>query len=277
MEPVRKITGRAVPLDRADVDTDQIIPASWLKRIERTGFGEGLFSAWRADPGFVLNRSEYDGARVLVAGPNFGSGSSREHAAWALQDYGFAAVISSRFADIFRGNSLKIGLLPVELPAETVDKLMAAVAADPTIEVTVDLESGTVSAPAAGVEAGFEIDDFTRYRLMNGLDDIGLTLQHDEAIAAFEAGRPGYLPSVGSAPAGLTVTERYSRASVQSTGNPDGERQRRVPGNAVAGNRAQAGTPSQRWNRFVLGQICRRIDRRRHVCPAVSASPRSPP
>ena len=208
MEPVRKITGRAVPLDRADVDTDQIIPASWLKRIERTGFGEGLFSAWRADPGFVLNRSEYDGARVLVAGPNFGSGSSREHAAWALQDYGFAAVISSRFADIFRGNSLKIGLLPVELPAETVDKLMAAVAADPTIEVTVDLESGTVSAPAAGVEAGFEIDDFTRYRLMNGLDDIGLTLQHDEAIAAFETGRPGYLPSVGSAPAGLTVTER---------------------------------------------------------------------
>jgi 3-isopropylmalate/(R)-2-methylmalate dehydratase small subunit len=208
MEPVRKVTGRAVPLDRADVDTDQIIPASWLKRIERTGFGEGLFSAWRADPDFVLNRSEYDGARVLVAGPNFGSGSSREHAAWALQDYGFAAVISSRFADIFRGNSLKIGLLPVELPAETVDKLMAAVAADPTIEVTVDLESGTVSAPAAGVEAAFDIDDFTRYRLLNGLDDIGLTLQHDEAIAAFEADRPGYLPSVGSAPAGLTVTER---------------------------------------------------------------------
>ena len=208
MEPVRKVTGRAVPLDRADVDTDQIIPASWLKRIERTGFGEGLFSAWRADPNFVLNRSEYDGARVLVAGPNFGSGSSREHAAWALQDYGFAAVISPRFADIFRGNSLKIGLLPVELPAETVDKLMAAVAADPTIEVTVDLESRTVSAPAAGVEASFEFDDFTRYRLMNGLDDIGLTLQHDQAIAAFEAARPGYLPSVGSAPAGLTVTER---------------------------------------------------------------------
>ena len=126
MEPVRQITGRAVPLDRADVDTDQIIPASWLKRIERTGFGEGLFSAWRADPGFVLNRPEYAGARVLIAGPNFGSGSSREHAAWALQDYGFAAVIAPRFADIFRGNSLKIGLLPVELPAETVGKLMAA-------------------------------------------------------------------------------------------------------------------------------------------------------
>ncbi len=208
MDPVRQVTGRAVPLDRADVDTDQIIPASWLKRIERTGFGEGLFSAWRADPGFVLNRPEYDGARVLVAGPNFGSGSSREHAAWALQDYGFAAVISPRFADIFRGNSLKIGLLPVELPAETVEKLMAAVAADPTVEVTVDLESRTVSAPAAGVEASFEIDDFTRFRLMNGLDDIGLTLQHSDAITAFEAGRPAHLPSVGSAPAGLTVTER---------------------------------------------------------------------
>ena len=194
MDAVTVVTGRAVPLDRADVDTDQIIPASWLKRIERTGFGEGLFSAWRADPGFVLNQPQYEGARVLVAGPNFGSGSSREHAAWALQDYGFAAVISPRFADIFRGNSLKIGLLPVELPAETV-------------EITVDLETRTVSAPAAGVEASFEIDDFTRYRLMNGLDDIGLTLQHSDGIAAFEAGRPGYLPSVGSAPAGLALSD----------------------------------------------------------------------
>ena len=208
MEPVRQVTGRAVPLDRADVDTDQIIPASWLKRIERTGFGEGLFSAWRADPGFVLNQPQYAGARVLVAGPNFGSGSSREHAAWALQDYGFAAVIAPRFADIFRGNSLKIGLLPVELPAGTVERLMAAVTADPTVEVTVDLETRTVSAPAAGVEAAFEIDDFTRYRLMNGLDDIGLTLQHDDDIAAFESRRPAYLPSVGSAPARLSVTER---------------------------------------------------------------------
>ena len=208
MEPVRQVTGRAVPLDRADVDTDQIIPASWLKRIERTGFGEGLFSAWRADPGFVLNQTEYGGARVLVAGPNFGSGSSREHAAWALQDYGFAAVISPRFADIFRGNSLKIGLLPIELPGETVERLMAAVTADPTVEITIDLETRTVSAPAAGVEGTFEIDDFTRYRLMNGLDDIGLTLQHDDQIAAYEARRPGYLPSVGSAPAGLSVSER---------------------------------------------------------------------
>ena len=208
MDAVTRVTGRAVPLDRADVDTDQIIPASWLKRIERTGFGEGLFSAWRADPGFVLNQPQYAGARVLVAGPNFGSGSSREHAAWALQDYGFAAVIAPRFADIFRGNSLKIGLLPVELPAGTVERLMAAVTADPTVEVTVDLETRTVSAPAAGVEAAFEIDDFTRHRLLNGLDDIGLTLQHGGAIAAFESGRPGYLPSVGSAPAGLKVGDR---------------------------------------------------------------------
>jgi 3-isopropylmalate/(R)-2-methylmalate dehydratase small subunit len=208
MDPVIKVSGRAVPLERADVDTDQIIPASWLKRIERTGFGEGLFSAWRADPDFVLNRSEYSGARILIAGPNFGSGSSREHAAWALQDYGFAAVISPRFADIFRGNSLKIGLLPVQLPGETVDRLMAAVKEDPAVEITVDLESRTVSAPAAGVEAGFELDEFTRFRLMNGLDDIGRTHQHDDAIAAFESRRPNYLPSVGTAPAGLTVTER---------------------------------------------------------------------
>ncbi|MGH9003206.1 MAG: 3-isopropylmalate dehydratase small subunit [Acidimicrobiia bacterium] len=195
MEPVQQIRGRAVPLPRADVDTDQIIPASWLKRIERTGFGEGLFSAWRADPDFVLNRSEYGGARILLAGPNFGSGSSREHAAWALQDYGFAAVISPRFADIFRGNSLKIGLLPVELPAGTVEALMAAVTADPTRELTVDLETRTVSG--AGVEATFEIDDFTRWRLLNGLDDIGLTLRHEDQITAFEASRPEFKPTVG--------------------------------------------------------------------------------
>ena len=195
MEPVTQVRGRAVPLPRADVDTDQIIPASWLKRIERTGFGEGLFSAWRADPDFVLNRPEYEGARILVAGPNFGSGSSREHAAWALQDYGFAAVISPRFADIFRGNSLKIGLLPVELPADTVEALLAAVAADPSVELTVDLETRTVSG--AGVEASFEMDDFTRWRLMNGLDDIGLTLRHEDDITAFERTRPNFLPTVG--------------------------------------------------------------------------------
>jgi 3-isopropylmalate/(R)-2-methylmalate dehydratase small subunit len=195
MEPVTKVQGRAVPLPRADVDTDQIIPASWLKRIERTGFGEGLFSAWRADPDFVLNRSEYGGARILLAGPNFGSGSSREHAAWALQDYGFAAVISPRFADIFRGNSLKIGLLPVELPAETVETLIQAVSTDPTLELTVDLETRMVTG--AGVEAAFQIDDFTRWRLMNGLDDIGLTLRHEDHITVFEAKRPVFMPTVG--------------------------------------------------------------------------------
>jgi 3-isopropylmalate/(R)-2-methylmalate dehydratase small subunit len=195
MEPVQQVRGRAVALPRADVDTDQIIPASWLKRIERTGFGEGLFSAWRADPDFVLNRPEHEGARILVAGPNFGSGSSREHAAWALQDYGFAAVISPRFADIFRGNSLKIGLLPVELPAEMVEALMAAVTADPAVELTVDLETRTVSG--AGIEASFEIDDFTRWRLMNGLDDIGLTLRHEDDITVFEGRRPRFLPTVG--------------------------------------------------------------------------------
>jgi 3-isopropylmalate/(R)-2-methylmalate dehydratase small subunit len=198
MDPVRVVRGTAVPLDRADVDTDQIIPASWLKRIERTGFGEGLFSAWRADPDFVLNRPEHEGARVLVAGPNFGSGSSREHAAWALQDYGFEAVISPRFADIFRSNSLKIGLLPVELPAETVDQLLRAVEADPALEITVDLESRTVAAPAAGVESGFEIDDFTRWRLLNGLDDIGLTLRHEGDITAFESSRPAWLPAASA-------------------------------------------------------------------------------
>jgi 3-isopropylmalate/(R)-2-methylmalate dehydratase small subunit len=209
MEPVGRITGRAVPLERADVDTDQIIPASWLKRIERTGFGEGLFSAWRADPDFVLNRPEYSGARILVTGPNFGSGSSREHAAWALQDYGFAAVISPRFADIFLGNSQKIGLLPVELPAETVERLMRAVEADPSLEVTVDLETRTVSAPAAGVDVTFEIDDFTRWRLLNGLDDIGLTLQHEGDISAFEAARPEFLPTAGPpAAARLSVEGR---------------------------------------------------------------------
>jgi 3-isopropylmalate/(R)-2-methylmalate dehydratase small subunit len=200
MEPVQQIRGRAVPLPRADVDTDQIIPASWLKRIERTGFGEGLFSAWRADPDFVLNRHEYQGARILLAGANFGSGSSREHAAWALQDYGFAAVISPRFADIFRGNSLKIGLLPVELPAETVEALIQAVTADPSAEITVDLETRKVSG--AGVEAAFAMDDFTRWRLMNGLDDIGLTLRHEGDITAFETHRPDFLPTVGR---GLTV------------------------------------------------------------------------
>src|SRR5206468_3843151 len=151
MEAVRTVRGRALPLDRADVDTDQIIPAVWLKRIERTGFGEGLFSAWREDPAFVLNRPEHAGALVLVAGPNFGCGSSREHAAWALRDYGFRAVVSSRFADIFRNNALKVGLVPAEVAPEVADALLRAVEADPALEVVVDVEHRRVSAPRAGI------------------------------------------------------------------------------------------------------------------------------
>jgi 3-isopropylmalate/(R)-2-methylmalate dehydratase small subunit len=192
MEPFVVHTGRAVPLRRSDVDTDQIIPSDWLKRVERTGFGAGLFSEWREDPSFVLNQPVRQGASVLVAGENFGTGSSREHAVWALQDYGFRAVISPRFADIFRGNSLKGGLLPVQLPAEVVEQLMALVEADPAAEVTVDLDRREVRAGA--VEASFELDDFTRWRLMEGLDDIGLTLRHDADITAFEQSRPRWKP-----------------------------------------------------------------------------------
>jgi len=197
VEAVREVKGHAVPLDRADVDTDQIAPAEWLKSIERTGFGKALFSAWRNDPDFVLNRPEHAGAPILLAGPNFGCGSSREHAAWALQDYGFGAVISSSFADIFRGNALKVGLLPIQLPAETVERLMAAVKDDPTVDIAVDVEKRTVSAPSIGVEASFDLDDFTQWRLLNGFDDIGLTLRHEEQITAYEKNRPGWLPVVG--------------------------------------------------------------------------------
>jgi 3-isopropylmalate/(R)-2-methylmalate dehydratase small subunit len=193
MEPFVTHTGTAVPLRRSDVDTDQIIPSDWLKRVERTGFGKGLFSEWREDPAFVLNQPERQGATVLVAGENFGTGSSREHAVWALTDYGFRVVISARFADIFRGNSLKGGLLPVQLPADVVESLMALVEADPTAEVTVDLDRRQVRA--GDVTAAFELDDFTRWRLMEGLDDIGLTLRHDEDIAKFESARPAWKPS----------------------------------------------------------------------------------
>ena len=195
MEPVRTITGRAVPLARSDVDTDQIIPAEWLKRVERTGFGQGLFSAWRKDPDFVLNRAEREGATVLVAGPNFGTGSSREHAVWALTDYGFRAVVSPRFADIFRTNCTKAGLVPAEVDDEAGAALLAAVEADPRLEVTVDVEARLVQAPAAGVEAPFPLDDFTHWRLLEGLDDIGLTLRHEEAIAAYEPTRPAWMPT----------------------------------------------------------------------------------
>ncbi|MCA1711014.1 MAG: 3-isopropylmalate dehydratase small subunit [Actinobacteria bacterium] len=193
MEPFRTHTGRAVPLRRSDVDTDQIIPSDWLKRVERTGFGAGLFSEWREDPTFVLDRPEHVGATVLLAGPNFGTGSSREHAVWALQDHGFRAVVSSRFADIFRSNALKGGLLPVQLPAETVDALMSAVEGDPTTEVTVDLAARELRA--GDLVATFDLDEFTRWRLMEGLDDIGLTLRHVEDVGVFEQARPGWLPA----------------------------------------------------------------------------------
>ena len=195
MEPVRTVTGTAVPLDRSDVDTDQIIPAEWLKRVERTGFGQGLFAAWRRDPSFVLNRPEHAGATILVAGANFGTGSSREHAVWALTDYGFRAVVSPRFADIFRTNCTKAGLVPAQLDPEAAAALLAAVEADPALEVVVDVETRTVRAPAAGIDAPFPLDDFTRWRLLEGLDDIGLSLRHERDIGAFEATRPPWLPT----------------------------------------------------------------------------------
>jgi 3-isopropylmalate/(R)-2-methylmalate dehydratase small subunit len=188
-------TGTAVPLRRSDVDTDQIIPSDWLKRVERTGFGVGLFSAWRKDPNFVLNDKQYDGATILLAGPDFGTGSSREHAVWALSDYGFRAVVSARFADIFRGNSLKNGLLPVQLPASDVETLQAAVEKDPQTTITIDLDQRQVRCESVGLVATFEIDDFTRWRLMEGLDDVGLTLRHEADITEFEGNRPSWLPS----------------------------------------------------------------------------------
>jgi len=186
-------TGRAVPLRRSNVDTDQIIPAVYLKRVTRSGFEDGLFAAWRADPEFVLNRPERKGATVLVAGPDFGTGSSREHAVWALQNYGFKAVISARFADIFRGNSLKGGLLTVMLPQPTVERIWAATEADPDIEVTVDLDAREVRV--GELVAPFEIDDYTRWRLMEGLDDIGLTLRNVDAVDEFETRRPSFKPA----------------------------------------------------------------------------------
>jgi 3-isopropylmalate/(R)-2-methylmalate dehydratase small subunit len=192
MEKFTTHTGRAVPLRRSNVDTDQIIPAHWLKKVTRTGFEDGLFEAWRKDSEFILNQPERQGASVLVAGPEFGTGSSREHAVWALQNYGFQAVISSRFADIFRGNSLKNGLLTVLLPQETVDQLWALTEADPTAEITVDLETREVRAE--GVTASFELDDNVRWRLLNGLDDISITLRNESDIAEFEATRPSFKP-----------------------------------------------------------------------------------
>jgi 3-isopropylmalate/(R)-2-methylmalate dehydratase small subunit len=196
MKPIRVITGKAVPLDRASVDTDQIIPASWLKRVERTGFGQGLFSEWRDQRDFVLNRPEHAGANILVAGANFGIGSSREHAVWALMDYGFEAVISPQFGDIFRNNSTKAGLLPVQVDPDVGRALLDAVSRDPSLEITVDLERLTVEAPGAGIEATFPLDPFTQRRLLDGLDDIGLTLRHADEITTYESTRPSWLPAV---------------------------------------------------------------------------------
>ena len=193
MEKFIKHTGTGVPLRRSNVDTDQIIPAVYLKRVTRSGFEDGLFSAWRNDPEFVLNKSEYKNGTVIIAGPEFGTGSSREHAVWALQNYGFKVVISSRFADIFRGNSLKGGLLTVILPQDAVEAIWQTIESAPSTPITVDLESRTVSYN--GVTLPFELDDYTRWRLMEGLDDIGLTLKHTDSIDAFEAKRPTFKPT----------------------------------------------------------------------------------
>jgi 3-isopropylmalate/(R)-2-methylmalate dehydratase small subunit len=193
MEPISVIEGTAMPLDRSDVDTDQIIPAQYLKRIERTGFGPFLFDEWRKDPGFVLNDPRFADARILITGPNFGCGSSREHAPWALEDWGFRAILASSFADIFRNNCMKVGLLPVELPAESVRALMDAVLDDPTTRIVVDLADQRVASP--GLDEVFEIDEFTRWRLMEGLDDIGLTLRNEAKIDAYEATRARWLPT----------------------------------------------------------------------------------
>jgi 3-isopropylmalate/(R)-2-methylmalate dehydratase small subunit len=194
MEPVRRIVGRALPLARADVDTDQIIPSHWLKRLERTGYGPGLFEAWRKDPAFVLNDPRYRGAAILLAGANFGSGSSREHAVWALQDAGFRAVIAPRLADIFRTNALRNGLVPVEIDIDAFDRLVDAVRRDPATTIAIDIEGSTVQA--SGVRATFPLDEFSRTRLLEGLDDIAVTLRHEPDITAFEAKRPEWLPRV---------------------------------------------------------------------------------
>jgi 3-isopropylmalate/(R)-2-methylmalate dehydratase small subunit len=186
--------GKVMPLRRSDVDTDQIIPAVYLKRVTRTGFEDGLFSAWRDDPAFVLNNPAHAGATILVAGPNFGTGSSRQHAVWALRDWGFKVVIAARFGDIFRGNALKEGLLPVQLDQKAVEALWDMAESEPEKEITVDLDGRQVLVDDAAWQ--FPIDDFSRWRLMEGLDDIGLTLRHEAVITAYEKGRPTFKPSL---------------------------------------------------------------------------------
>jgi 3-isopropylmalate/(R)-2-methylmalate dehydratase small subunit len=194
MRAVRTIEGTAVPLDRSDVDTDQIIPSDWLKRVERTGFEKGLFSEWRDDPAFVLNDEVYAGANILIGGPNFGTGSSREHAVWAIQQYWFEAVISPRFGDIFRNNCTKNGLVPVQVSAEIGERLLRAVEADPSLVFEIDVATRTLRA--GDVECEFPLDDSTRHRFLEGLDDIGLTLKLEDEITAFERDRPQHLPTV---------------------------------------------------------------------------------
>ncbi len=201
MSGLRQVIGRGVVVQRSDVDTDQIIPAAWLKRVERTGFGAGLFEAWRADPEFPLNQPGADRARVLLSGSNFGCGSSREHAVWALQDYGFQAVVAPSFADIFRGNAISSGLVPAQVTEEAAARLDAALAAAPDAEVVVDVAERTVSV-GSGVIEPFELADYARWRLLEGLDDIGLTLRHEDEIAVFEQRRAAHLPSVSGSASG---------------------------------------------------------------------------
>ena len=193
MRAVHIVTGRGVPLRRSDVDTDQIIPAEWLKRVERTGFEKGLFATWRDDRSFVLNDERYAGATILVAGASFGVGSSREHAVWAIQQAGFDAVIAPSFSDIFRNNCTKNGLVPVVVPDAVVTRIWETIEADPDVEITVDMERRTVEIPAIGLSEPFPIDDATQHRFLNGLDDIGITLTHSDDIAGFEAGRPSWM------------------------------------------------------------------------------------
>lgn len=199
MKAVSRVTGRALPLDRRDVDTDQIIASDWLKRVERTGYGAGLFAAWRADPAFVLNDPRFQGATIVVAGANFGCGSSREHAAWALEDWGFRAIVAPSFADIFRGNCRSVGLVTAELPEADVARMLAAVARDPSIEITVDVERRMVEIPALGYASAFALDDASRARLLAGLDEIDLSQVHGDAIAEYESRRPDWLPRLRTA------------------------------------------------------------------------------
>lgn len=198
MEPVHIVFGTAVPLDRSDVDTDQIIPSDWLKQVERTGFEKGLFSEWRDDRNFVLNQEQYAGATILVAGPNFGTGSSREHAVWAIQQYGFRAVVCPRFGDIFRNNATKNGLVPVVVPAEEGERLLRAVEADPAMEITIDVKRRTLEAPAIGLTVHFPLESSVQHRFLEGLDDIAITLRQGDEITTYEAERPTWFPTTAT-------------------------------------------------------------------------------